>query len=154
MTSRSSPRTTRTGAAPRYAKWTKGRAAWRRWRIKIVRYLYDEGQDKQTGERSFALVRLFKTHPYDKLDAGLQEFAGWVLGHAPESPTVKCLTLLATVGAKEEWSSRRASNGHKTIPLASEEMVKAFPMISNLVSQCGLQVTDVLNPAPRLACRC
>ena len=115
---------------------------------KIVRYLHDNMTDKQTGQRSFALVRLFKTHPYSELDPGLQQFAAGVLGSDPEQPSIKCLTLLATAGSKDEWNSRKTSNGHKAIPLASAEMVKKFPMVSNLVEQLGLEVTDVLNPDP------
>ena len=117
---------------------------------RVVRYLYDQMTDSQTGEKSFALVRLFKTHPYNELDAELQRFAVGVLGHEAESATMKCLTLLATAGSKEAWNSRKMSNGHKAIPLPSEEMVRAFPMISNLVKQFGLEVTDVLNPAPSM----
>lgn len=117
---------------------------------KIVRYLYDQMTDKATGQNSFALVRLFKTHPYSELDSELQQFAAGVLGHQPEDPATKCLTLLATAGAKQAWNSRKTSTGHKAIPLPSEAMVKAFPMISNLVKQLGLQVTDVLNPDPSM----
>lgn len=116
---------------------------------KIVGYLYDNFTDKETGQRSLALVRLFKTHPYDELAPELQQFAAGVLGHEP-GPATKCLTLLATAGSKEEWNSRKTSNGHRAIPLPSEEMVKAFPMISNLVKQLGLKVTDVLNPDPSM----
>ncbi len=116
---------------------------------RVVRYLYDNMTDKQTGQRSFALVRLFKTHPYSELDPGLQQFAAGVLGSEP-GPTTKCLTLLATAGSKDEWNSRKTSNGHKAIPLASAEMVKTFPMVSNLVKQLGLEVTDVLNPDPSM----
>ncbi len=115
---------------------------------KIVRYLYDNMTDKQTGQKSFALVRLFKTHPYSELDPELQQFAAGVLGSDPEQPSIKCLTLLATAGSKDEWNSRKTSNGHKAIPLASAEMVKAFPMVSNLVEQLGLEVAAVLNPDP------
>ena len=117
---------------------------------RIVRYLYDNLNDSETGQRSFALIRLFKTHPYSELNPELQQFAAGVLGHEPDDSATKCLTLLATAGAKEEWNSRKTSQGHKAIPLPSEEMVKAFPMISNLVQQLGLEVTDVLNPDPSM----
>lgn len=68
----------------------------------------------------------------------------------PDVPSTKCLTLLATAGEKDEWNSRLLSNHHKTIPLPSEEMVHAFPMISNLVNQLGLEVTEFLNPSPSM----
>jgi len=117
---------------------------------KIVRYLYEGVADTETGERSFALVRLFKTHAYEELDTELREFAAEVLGHEPTDPSTKCLTLLATAGSKKHWNSRDTSSGHKVIPLPSEEMLTAFPMISNLVSQLGFEVKDVLNPAPNV----
>ncbi len=116
---------------------------------KVVRYLYQEMTDLESGERSFGLVRLFKTHGYGDLDQELQRFAAEVLGREPE-PGTKCLTLLATAGSKEEWNDRRRSKRHRSIPLLSTEMVRAFPMISNLVGQLGLEITDVLNPDPSM----
>ena len=115
---------------------------------KVVRYLYEEMTDLETGENSFGLVRLFKTHDYGDLEPELQRFAAGVLGREPELPGTKCLTLLATAGSKEEWNDRRRSKRHRSIPLLSSEMVRAFPMISNLVDQLGLEITDVLNPDP------
>ncbi len=117
---------------------------------KVVRYLYEEMTDRESGERSFRLVRLFKTHDYGGLDAELQRFVSGVLGQEPESPGTKCLTLLATAGSREEWNDRRRSKRHQAIPLLSTEMVRAFPMISNLVTQLGLEITDVLNPDPSM----
>ena len=35
----------------------------------IVRHLYDNIIERQSGERCLSLVRLFKTHPYEELDA-------------------------------------------------------------------------------------
>lgn len=117
---------------------------------KIVRFLYDHIVDEETGERRISLVRLFKTHPYEDLDSDLKRFAVDALGQEPEVPSTKCLTLLATAGEKEEWNSRLLSKHHKTIPLPSEEMVHAFPMISNLASQFGLEVTEFLDPSPSM----
>ena len=113
---------------------------------KIVRYLYDNLGDKQTGEKSCALVRFYKTNPFGDLDEGLQEFARGILGTTPESPTMRCLTLLATVGDQPEWNSRANSNGHKAIPLASEQFVAGIPMIARLVNQFGLEASAVLKP--------
>src|SRR5437762_1218556 len=81
---------------------------------RICRFLYDElhapGMD-----RACALVRCYKTHPFGSLDPELQQFARQMLG--PESPrsTMKCLTLMATVGATASWSSRLLSRGHRAI---------------------------------------
>lgn len=113
---------------------------------KIVRNLYDQFVDKKSGNKACALVRLFKTHPYKDLDKELQEFAAELLGHQPEPPESKCLTLLATAGERPEWNSRQQSNGHKAIPLISEKFVMAVPMISNLVKQLGLEISQVVRP--------
>ncbi len=117
---------------------------------KLVRFLYDNIVDEETGERCLSLVRLFKTHPYEGLDPDLKQFAVSALGRVPEVPSMKCLTLLATAGEKEEWNSRLLSKHHKAIPLPSEEMVHAFPMISNLVCQLGLEITELLDPSPSM----
>jgi len=67
---------------------------------RVCRFLYDElsGPDS---ERACALVRCYKTHPYGSLEPELQRFAKKQLkGEAEPRSTMKCLTLLATVGAK------------------------------------------------------
>lgn len=117
---------------------------------RIVHYLYDQFVDRETGEKSFVLVRFFKTHPYEELDEELRVFARGMLSAPPESPTMKCLTLLASAGALPEWNSRKSSTGHKTIPLPSELFVEQFPMIRQLVQQLGLEVKSVLQPDPEI----
>ena len=117
---------------------------------KIVRHLYDQMTDQATGGRSFALVRFYKTHPYGQLDEGLREFARGILGSAPQSEDMNCLTLLATAGDKPEWNSRGNSSGHKAIPLASTDMVAQIPMIWQLLSQFGVNVNSVLKADPAL----
>ena len=116
---------------------------------KIVRHLYDT-LTGEGGAPACALVRFYKTHPYSDLDPELQGFAQGVLGHAPESLDMKCLTLLGTAGEKEEWNSRQQSAGHKAIPLPSADFVSQIPMISRLVSQFGLDVQAVIRPDPSL----
>ncbi|MGR3178479.1 MAG: hypothetical protein ACUZ8E_10525 [Candidatus Anammoxibacter sp.] len=111
-----------------------------------VRFFFDNFADKQTNEKAYALVRFFKTHPYGELDAGLQEFAGGLLNGQTIPPETKCLTLLGTVGDKPAWNSRNDSNGHKAIPLISEEMVSRLPMVRHLIRQLGLDVNSVLVP--------
>ncbi len=116
---------------------------------RIVEYLYRHLSGGLGRENPFALVRLFKTHSYGELDEELRSFARRLLGREPQ-PSTKCLTLLATAGAKPEWFSRTLSVGHKAIPLASEEGVARIPMIANLVHQFGLQMSQVLDPDPSL----
>ena len=117
---------------------------------RIVRYLYENFCTKPTGEKSCALVRLLKTHPYEDLEVELAEYARSMLNHYPPLPAMKCMTLLATVGEQTEWNSRHTSVGHKAIPLASEFVVAQIPMISQLIRQLGLDIKTVINPGPDL----
>jgi len=103
---------------------------------KIVSYLSENITDSSGGSAN-ALVRFYKTHPYDQLDQGLQGFAQGILGSAPSDDT-NCLTMLATMGDNDDWKSRSKSNGHRAIPLASADMVAGTPMISRLLTQFGL----------------
>ena len=115
---------------------------------KIVHYLYNSFVDPETGKNSMALIRLFKTHNYHDLNQDLQASSNSILS-LDEMPTnMKCLTLLATVGDEPEWNSRAFSTGHKAIPLPSVELVRKFPMVSNLVKQFGLELNFVVNPNP------
>ncbi len=115
-----------------------------------VRYLYDHLVDGRTGERACALVRFFKTHPYGGLDEDLRRFAREMLGRPPESPALKCLTLLATAGDRPEWNRRERSRKHQAIPLPSEEELHQTPMIAQLIGQFGLEAGEILRPDPDL----
>jgi hypothetical protein len=117
---------------------------------KIVNFMYNNFCDEKTGEKEIALVRLFKTHAFDQLEAGQRQFAKNKLGREPSSQSIKCLTLLATAGLSKEWNSRKTSGGHIAIPLESKEMVLSFPMISNLVKQFGLEIENILEPDSKI----
>lgn len=117
---------------------------------RIVRYLYDHFIDRDTGERACALVRFYKTHPYSGLDEELRRFARSAMGKRRVSPMTKCLVLLATIGDSPSWCSRKTSQGHKAIPLPSEQVVSQIPMISQLIYQLGLGINDVIKPDPAL----
>jgi len=116
---------------------------------RVVRYLYDNLIDGETGMRACALVRLFKTHAFEGLDAELQEFAQNMLGNKPAYPSMKCMVLLATTGEEQQWQSRKTSMGHKAIPLPSEEAINQIPMFLPLVEQFGLQVDMLVKPDPK-----
>jgi two-component system, NtrC family, sensor kinase len=117
---------------------------------RIVELLYNRFSDETDMAREFTLVRLFKTHSYGKLDAGLKKFAEKCFPDEAISNTTKCLTLLATIGDLENWKSRENSKGHKAIPLSSEDVVNKLPMIRNLIKQLGLDVKTVINPDPEI----
>ncbi|MDD5438745.1 MAG: hypothetical protein PHS37_00990 [Candidatus Omnitrophica bacterium] len=113
---------------------------------RVVAYLYEHMIDRQTGGKAIALARLFKTHCYGELGDDLQQFARGVLRNQTINPETKCLVLLATKGEKPEWNSRYSSNGHRAIPLPSEDVANKFPMIRNLVKQLGVEIEAVIHP--------
>jgi len=116
---------------------------------RVCRFLYDELRAAE-GERQCALVRCYKTHPYARLQPELQEFARSNLSGILPHSEMKCLTLMATVGQVATWNTRQLSRGHQTIPLASPEMVEKAPMISQLIKEFGMELTNVLAPSPEI----
>jgi hypothetical protein len=113
----------------------------------IVRFFYDNFIDSGAHKPGCALARFFKTHSYGDLTPDLQGSARAMLGGEPQSPGMKCLTLLATAGDLPEWNTRQASSGHRAIPLASTQMVAGAPMIAQLIQQFGLDIATVVDPA-------
>ena len=71
---------------------------------KIVSYLYENITDSSGGSAN-ALVRFYKTHPYDQLDQGLQGFAQGILGSAPSDGT----KLSSAYPTTRIWSRRATS---------------------------------------------
>ena len=64
--------------------------------IELVQYVFNNFIDKETGQKSCALVRFFKTHDMDKLPQQLQDFANNLLQEKLATASFKCYTLLAT----------------------------------------------------------
>ncbi|HEX9084166.1 MAG TPA: hypothetical protein VF836_05465 [Gemmatimonadaceae bacterium] len=116
---------------------------------RTCRYLYDELQGPD-GRRACALVRCYKTHPFGALEPDLQNFARGMLGGETPRPTMKCLTLMATVGESAAWNSRFLSRSHRAIPLPSPEIVEKAPMISQLIKELGVQLSTVVQPSPEI----
>ena len=116
----------------------------------IVQHLYNNVINSETTEKACALIRFYKTHPYGQLAYGLQEFASGIMGGAPESQDMKCLTMMATAGEHADWNSRSTSSGHWAIPLASTDFVGGIPMIAQLVSQFGIEMGSVISPEPNV----
>jgi hypothetical protein len=116
---------------------------------RVCRFLYDElhGPGKP---RACALVRCYKTHPFGALDPDLQNFARRSMGGEPATPSMKCLTLMATVGESASWNSRHLSRGHRAIPLPSPEIVEKAPMISQLIKELGMELSTLLEPSPEV----
>ncbi|MGI8686856.1 MAG: PAS domain S-box protein [Acidimicrobiales bacterium] len=114
----------------------------------IVSFLRDSLIDKELQGPSCALVRLYKVHPFEHLEPGLQARAR--AGPGPSRRGVPCLTLLGTAGDEAQWNDRHASLAHGVIPLDSGDAVRHFPMIQQLVEQLGLEVHEVVEPHPDL----
>jgi hypothetical protein len=117
---------------------------------RVVRYLYEHLRRPDLSEPACVLVRVFVTQSYSALDENQQEAARAILGTNRATPTLKCLTLLATAGDEPHWNSRAASAGHKALPLPSEESVARSPMIAQLIRQLGVDVGLLLGSDPRL----
>ena len=116
---------------------------------RVCRVLHDELVTPE-GSKACALVRCYKTHPYDKLEPELQAFARAVLRADTIGSAVRCLTLMGTTGDESAWNSRRTSAGHQAIPLPSAEIIEKAPMIAQLIRQFGLDLTDVIQPTADL----
>lgn len=117
---------------------------------RIVQFLHENLCDRRTNQPSCVLVRLFKTHPYSKLQPALQKVATAAMPDIIRKVDTKTLTLLASAGVIPEWNSRHLSQGHKTIPLPSPEIVARFPMISQLLKTFGVEVSALLAPSPEV----
>jgi len=116
----------------------------------LVHYFYNHLIDKQTEEKSCALVRFFMTYPYSELDEELRKSGDKMLDGNSASHDMNCLTLLSTVGMQPEWNTTRLSNRHRVIPLVNKHKVEQIPMISQLIYQLGLDIDNVLHPDPIL----
>ncbi|CAN5451959.1 hypothetical protein BH10CYA1_BH10CYA1_26720 [soil metagenome] len=112
----------------------------------LVNYFYNELVSDKAGTKACSLVRMFRTRAYSQLSARQKSCADSSQAAQFCFPTTKCLTLEATAGDQVEWNSVSSSRGHQAIPLPSEELVRQMPMISQLISDLGLRVSDVLEP--------
>lgn len=112
---------------------------------RVVQHLYDDFVDPTERLRANVLVRFYLTVPYRELDANLQAFASRLTDEGELLPSTPCLTLLATTGDKHEWNSRTLSTGHQAIPLPSTSVIRAIPMVSQLITQFGLDLGALLS---------
>ncbi len=115
---------------------------------RMVRYLYDHLVDAQ-GERATALVRFFITRPYGELDDNLQAHVNNFLSQPPTDPTLKCQTLLATMGDNPQWRNRHHSRYYKVHPL-SKEIVDVNPMFAQVSEMFGIALEQSVDPDPDL----
>ena len=121
----------------------------------VVRFLYGNLVQKETGGPALSLVRLYKTHPYDRLEPEVQAIADRVAGRGQPPVgrlhgSAPCLTLLASAGEESGWNDRRESKSHQAIPVSSAAAIESSPMVLQLVRQLGLDLSEVVLPDPSL----
>ena len=110
---------------------------------RIVRDLNETLRDPDSGESTAALVRFFMTCEYESLDDSLSRFVADRFPDLAPEPETKCLTLMGTVGDEPDWCDIDRSQGHRSVPLISEEWVKQIPMIARPVAELGLEIQQV-----------
>ena len=135
-----------TACAAELRKLGAGAASTEEVAERVVQYFYRQLGNDRTGKQDCVLVRYFATRSYRELDPESQKFARQALGRMPNSPDMKCLTLLATAGKRREWNHRARSRRYRAIPLASEQFVGQFPMFSQLLTQLGVPLESKFEP--------
>jgi two-component system NtrC family sensor kinase len=110
----------------------------------VVRYFHEHCVELQSGARTCALVRFYKTHPFGALEPDLQEVAATQLGTASPDPAMRCLVLMATAGDESAWNSRHLSRAHRVIPLPSADIVRDAPMIAGLLEDLGVDLETIV----------
>jgi hypothetical protein len=138
-----------THASARLRKLGEGASSMEESSQRIVRFLFEAFADA-SGARSCGLVRLYKTHSFGTLPDELQQFARKAAPGSELSPRSRCLTLLASAGVEPAWNDRRASSGHRAIPLTSVEAVERLPMVMQLLVQLGVDVSRIVSADPKL----
>jgi len=113
---------------------------------RIVGHFHERFLSGPRGERQLVLARLFGTLPYHDLEQRLKlEARERMAGERPGRGT-RCLTLLATSGERPEWNDRHLSARHAVIPFMSAAFLAQFPMLSQLIQQCGFDLGALLEP--------
>jgi hypothetical protein len=113
-----------------------------------LNYLYNRLSEGDDGP--CALIRFFRTMSFDELTPALKDRVKSQLDETHQEKTVNCLTLLASKGIEPAWNDRFASKNHQVIPLVSERMVANAPMVAQLIARLGIDVAQILQPAPHL----
>ena len=117
---------------------------------RVVRFFYENLIDKESGDRSLVLARLYKSQEFGRLEPDLQHYLNAMT--APDVPKedVPCLTLLGTAGDEDGWNARDRSQWHRAIPMTNKEALSRLPMVSQLVQQLGLELEEVVRIDPDL----
>jgi two-component system, NtrC family, sensor kinase len=115
----------------------------------VVDILHNEFVDPNTRAPVCALARFYLTTEYANLDDRLRAIADQSMNERLAADT-RCLTLLATSGEEPVWRSRTTSVSHQVVPLPNKQVVQSIPMISQLMTQLGIDLGMVVAPKPSL----
>lgn len=110
---------------------------------RLVRHLYTSFTRDKTGEPACVLVRLFKTTPYGLLTPDLQALADQKLQPQQPSPSLPCLTLLASAGIHPGWNDPTLSSRFRVLPLNGPDTLERLPMFQQLFRQLGFTLPHV-----------
>jgi len=114
---------------------------------RVCETLYEGLAADEPSGRGCVLVRCYKTHPLGQLPPDLQAFATRAAGaDVTLNSATRCLVLFGTAGERTSWNSRRLSERHRAIPLASVTLVERAPMIAQLFREFGVPVEQLVSP--------
>lgn len=102
---------------------------------RVVHFFYDNALDKDTGERSLAVVRCFMAQPFQRLPEDLQDRAVTASPAATPHPRQLCLTLLAAAGDEQAAHDDRMTRQRATTVLPSVAADAFTPMVAEVSQQ-------------------
>ena len=119
---------------------------------RIVRHLYENlvVEDKQ--QSACALVRMFVTVPYRRLEPDVRQTVDEKLetmGIDFIDPEMTCFTLIASRGHRPEWNSRRSSRHFKVTPIYDAKALDEDPDARYIFDHLGITHQDVVSPDPQ-----
>ena len=114
---------------------------------RVVRYFFEHLRSPESGDPQCVLVRLFRMQALPR-DAQAQVDPA-ARGAGSEAPA-RCLSLVASCGAKPEWNDPALSRRHRRIPLDATG-ASEMPMISRLIADLGVSRSSPSERARELA---
>jgi signal transduction histidine kinase len=99
---------------------------------------------------SLPLFRLYLTRSLGELEPSVAAACRAAFPDEQLGAGVRCLSLAASRGVEPAWNDVAQSQGHRAIPLPSQQAIERLPMVLQLVKQLGLEVSHVVQPSPEL----
>src|SRR4030095_4108800 len=116
---------------------------------RIVAHLYENLVTEDKQQPACALVRMFVTVPYHRLEPSVRQAADEALrdlGKTFDNPEMPCFTLIASRGHMAEWNSRQQSRHYKVWPFHSPEMLESDPDAKYVMDHLGITHQDLFEP--------